>query len=34
MALLVHGKTEIYLQLIEKAMNQGKASVLLVPEIS
>ena len=28
------GKTEIYLQLIEKAMKQNKTSIVLVPEIS
>ena len=28
------GKTEVYLQLIEKALNEHKSSVLLVPEIS
>jgi len=28
------GKTEIYLQLIEKAMQEGKSSLVLVPEIS
>lgn len=28
------GKTEVYLQLIEKALNEHKASILLVPEIS
>ncbi len=28
------GKTEIYLRLIEKAINQGKQAVVLVPEIS
>lgn len=28
------GKTEIYLQLIEKALNEHKSSILLVPEIS
>ena len=34
MELLVHGKTEIYLQLIEKALKEEKASIILVPEIS
>ena len=34
MVLLAHGKTEIYLQLIEKALNEHKTSILLVPEIS
>ncbi len=28
------GKTEVYLQLIEKALNQNKSSICLVPEIS
>ena len=28
------GKTEVYLQLIEKALNEGKSSICLVPEIS
>ena len=28
------GKTEVYLQLIEKALNEQKSSILLVPEIS
>lgn len=28
------GKTEIYLQLIEKTLNQGKSSIMLIPEIS
>lgn len=28
------GKTEVYLQLIEKALNEHKSSILLVPEIS
>lgn len=28
------GKTEIYLQLIQKALKQGKTAILLVPEIS
>ena len=28
------GKTEIYLQLIEKALNNNKTSIMLVPEIS
>ena len=28
------GKTEIYLQLIEKVLGQGKSSIMLVPEIS
>lgn len=34
MELLAHGKTEIYLQLIEKALKEEKASIILVPEIS
>ncbi len=28
------GKTEVYLQLIEKVLNQGKKAIILVPEIS
>lgn len=28
------GKTEVYLQLIEKALDNGKSSIVLVPEIS
>ena len=28
------GKTEVYLQLIEKVINAGKSSIMLVPEIS
>ena len=28
------GKTEIYLQLIEKMLTKGKSSIMLVPEIS
>ena len=28
------GKTEIYLQLIEKVINQNKTAIMLVPEIS
>ena len=32
--LQVLGKTEIYLQLIEKTLNNHKSSILLVPEIS
>ena len=28
------GKTEVYLQLIEKALNENKSSIVLVPEIS
>lgn len=34
MGLQVHGKTEIYMQLIEKVLKKGKTSVVLVPEIS
>jgi len=32
--LQVHGKTEIYLQAIQKVLNEGKSSIMLVPEIS
>ena len=32
--LQAHGKTEIYLQLIDKALKENKSSILLVPEIS
>ena len=28
------GKTEVYLQAIEKVINQGKEAIVLVPEIS
>lgn len=28
------GKTEVYMELIEKALNDGKGSIMLVPEIS
>ena len=28
------GKTEVYLQLIDKVINQGKSAIILVPEIS
>ena len=34
MGLLVHGKTEVYMQLIEKVLNNNKSAILLVPEIS
>lgn len=30
----VHGKTEIYLQLIENVIKQNKTAIVLVPEIS
>lgn len=32
--LQVHGKTEVYLQLIKKALSKNKSSIILVPEIS
>ena len=31
---LAHGKTEIYIRLIEEALKLGKSSIMLVPEIS
>ncbi len=34
MVLQAHGKTEIYLQLIKKALEKNKSSIMLVPEIS
>lgn len=34
MVLQAHGKTEIYLQLIENVIEQGKTAIILVPEIS
>ena len=34
MVLQAHGKTEIYLQTIEKVLKQGQTSIMLVPEIS
>ncbi len=34
MVLQVHGKTEVYLQLIEEVLNMQKSTILLVPEIS
>ena len=34
MGLQVHGKTEIYLQLIEENLKKEKSSIMLVPEIS
>lgn len=34
MELLVHGKTEIYLRLIEETINNGRSAIVLVPEIS
>lgn len=34
MELLVHGKTEIYLRLIEEVLKKNKSAIVLVPEIS
>ena len=34
MVLLAHGKTEIYLRLIEEVIHQGRIAIVLVPEIS
>ena len=34
MALQAHGKTEVYLQLIKKALSKNESSIILVPEIS
>lgn len=34
MELQVHGKTEVYLQLIKKALSKNKRAIMLVPEIS
>ena len=34
MELQVHGKTEIYLQLIKKVTDEGRTAIVLVPEIS
>jgi len=34
MVLRVHGKTEIYLRLIEEVIQQGRTAIVLVPEIS
>lgn len=34
MVLQDHGKTEVYLQLIEEVLNMQKSTILLVPEIS
>ena len=34
MELQVHGKTEIYMQLIKKAIENNKTAIMLVPEIS
>ena len=34
MVLLDHGKTEIYLQLIENVLKKNKTAIMLVPEIS
>lgn len=34
MELQVHGKTEVYLQLIKKTLSKNKKAIMLVPEIS
>ena len=34
MGLLVRGKTEIYLRLIEEVIHKNKTAIVLVPEIS
>ena len=34
MELQVHGKTEIYLRLIDEVIKKGKSAIMLVPEIS
>ena len=34
MELQVHGKTEVYLQLIQNVINKNKTAIVLVPEIS
>ena len=34
MELLVLGKTEIYLRLIDEVIKKGKTAIMLVPEIS
>ncbi len=34
MELPVHGKTEVYLQLIKSVLDKGETAIMLVPEIS